>query len=114
MGAFRANTHIIWHGEDQRTEEHFSKGMEPILDRVELKPGDLVPMIVPTEIQQEWARTPATINSIGEVVFRVTFDENASAPKKQDGPPRFELPVNPNQRPPGQRSTPPVVARESK
>jgi len=114
MGAYRANTHIIWQGEDQRTEQHFAKNMEPILDRVELKPGDLVPMTVPTEEQQLWARTPATVNAVGEVVYRVTFDEHADAPLKQDGPPRMELPVNPNLRPPGQRSTAAPVVREAK
>lgn len=82
-----ANTHIIWHGEDQRTEADFARGIPPILERVVLAPGEVVPNNVPVEVQEKWAETPHKVDLEGNQVMMVKEDPTKEAPDKQAGPP---------------------------
>lgn len=92
--AFISDTFIVWHGEDQRGEEEHSRGYEPVLDRVELKPGDVIPLTVPKDVQELWANTVYGTDALGNELRMAHEDSSVEAPEKQEGPPRMELPVS--------------------
>lgn len=92
--AFIADTYLIWHGEDRRTPEDHVKNYEPVLDRIELKPGDIIPLSVPPEVQQKWADTIYGTDALGNELRMAHEDSSKEAPEKQEGPPRMELPVS--------------------